>query len=345
MKSKVMYLEVIRVLAILGVIFNHTNQHGFFYFPNTNNPIWYVISLLCSVLCKVSVPLFFMISGYLLLQKEETLKVIFVKRILRYAFIIGVMSAVTYMIQSFYAGREVFNPREIIKTIYRGDIGTYWFLYAYMGILLMLPFLRGCTRVLNKENVFYLIILRLIVIGILPIAIFVCLGYPMETSISSPILGQSVFYFLIGYYFGTTENIFDKQRVRVWGMLVSTFFVVISAVMTYYEYKMSGTYTERFLEGLLPIVCITIWGLVRYYSRNLSCDGKIAKGFVFFGDKTFGIYLLEPSLRIILYGLYEQLLEAFPDFVASIIWTVLFFIIATLVVWIIKLIPFVKKMI
>lgn len=345
-KKKVIYLEIIRIISIFFVVFNHTNQHGFYYFPNTDNPVWYVISIFCSVLCKVAVPLFFMISGYLLLGKQETLKAVLTKRVLKYGFIIVMASVFTYFAKELFYGRTDFSIREMIKIVYRGsDIGTYWFLYAYLGVLLMLPFLRGSVQYLTKVNVYYLILLRILILGLLPIAIFVCLGYSMSTKISSPILEQSVFYFLIGYYFGTAENVFEKRNVRVTGVLLSIFAIAISAFMTYYEFLISGEYSERFLEGLLPIVCITIFCMVRYCSEKITEGGRCWKFLAFVGDKTFGVYLLEPVLRVYGEGIWLYLLEVLPDFVASLVWCVLFVTVGVVITSIVKLIPFMKKLI
>lgn len=49
------------------------NGYGFYLFAGTNNTIEYLISILFSILCKTAVPLFFMVSGVLLLNKDEVL--------------------------------------------------------------------------------------------------------------------------------------------------------------------------------------------------------------------------------------------------------------------------------
>lgn len=344
-KKKYIYLELVRIISIFFVVFNHTNQHGFFFFPNTDSIIWYLISIFFSVLCKSAVPLFFMISGFLLLGKQETLATVLKKRVLKYGLIILAASAFTYIANGIYYGNTDFSIRDIIKIVYRGsDIGTYWFLYSYLGILLMLPFLRGCVQYLTKTNTYYLILLRIVILGLLPIAIFACLGYSMETKIGSPVLQQATFYFLIGYYFGVNENEFEKKKVRGLGILLSFLAIAISAAMTYYEFYRTGEYSERFLEGLLPIVCITIFCMARYYSEKIEENSRTWKVFDFVGDKTFGIYLLEPVLRTYGQEIWNNLLNLLPDFIASIVWCVLFVTVGVMITAVIKLIPGMRKM-
>ena len=62
-KSKMVHLEVIRILAVCLVVFNHTDGY-FLYFTTTDHPITYLVSLFFSVLCRINVPLFFMVSVF-----------------------------------------------------------------------------------------------------------------------------------------------------------------------------------------------------------------------------------------------------------------------------------------
>ena len=83
-KNKTIYIEVLRTVSIFLVIFNHTRGLG-------NNLYSYVLpdtfsywgSLALSIFCKVAVPIFFMISGGMLLGKEESIRELFQKRIFR----------------------------------------------------------------------------------------------------------------------------------------------------------------------------------------------------------------------------------------------------------------------
>ena len=342
-RNKKIYLEILRIIAIFCVVFNHTNGYGFYYFTKTENMFWYNISLFCSVLCKIAVPLFFMISGYLLLGKRESIKVILSKRVLRYGVIIAISTLFTQVVIGICLGERV-SIREIIKMIYRGtDVGTYWYLYAYLGILLMLPCLRCCTEILTKEFVCYLLIMRMILVGILPILIFVGLGYSMGTKFDSPILEQSVFYCLIGYYIGNSEDYFSNRKNQIVGRGLSLLCILLSAHMTSYEYLISGNYSEQFLQGLLPIVCITVFGMIRHYAMYITPEGWIEKSIEFVGDKTFGVYLLEPAMRIILQDFQLFLRAVLPEFVASLVWCIIFVFIGVGVTSILKMIPVIKK--
>lgn len=93
MKKKY-HLEVIRILAILMVMYNHSA--AFMSFSNQSG-VEYAISFLFSMVCKGAVPLFFMVSGALLLGKNESGKDLFQKRILRMILVIVIFSFLYYM--------------------------------------------------------------------------------------------------------------------------------------------------------------------------------------------------------------------------------------------------------
>ncbi len=343
-KKDIVYLEVLRIAAIIGVLFNHTNKSGFFLFAETANKAEYVISLVFSVLCKMSVPLFFMISGFLLLGKKESFAEVIKKRVVRYGLVIVLSVLFTYTLTALYQ-KENFSVRELVKAIYRGDIGTYWFLYAYLGLMLMLPFLRGITSVLSKTTVYYLLLLRILCRGLLPAVMFVLLGYDMSPALYILLLEDSLFYFLTGYYFGTADNPLSVGWVRAACWCASGVSVALSCFMTYYEHKVTGNYTENFLENFLPVVCITLFCTMRYSFGHIKISDRLKKVILFLGDKTLGIYLLEPVFRLYFSGFRTQLTDNFPPLTASILWCILIFGAGVLAVWLLKCIPAVRKLI
>jgi surface polysaccharide O-acyltransferase-like enzyme len=63
-KQRAIYIDVLRIIACIMVIFNHTNERGFYRYvtdtPGTMLSIW---NLFFSIACKSAVPIFFMMSG------------------------------------------------------------------------------------------------------------------------------------------------------------------------------------------------------------------------------------------------------------------------------------------
>ena len=78
-KAYKIHFEVLRLLAIFLVVFNHTKEKGFDLYRYTDSAVIYYAGYSLSILCKVAVPLFFMISGALLIGREESIRDLFKK--------------------------------------------------------------------------------------------------------------------------------------------------------------------------------------------------------------------------------------------------------------------------
>ena len=98
-KEKYIYLEIIRIIAMFFVIFNHTGIEGFFlYFKQDPGSFSYWLYSFISIFCKFSVSIFFMISGALMLGKEESIKTLWEKRILKMILFLIAVSTFYYIV-------------------------------------------------------------------------------------------------------------------------------------------------------------------------------------------------------------------------------------------------------
>lgn len=64
------YIDVLRIMGTLMIMFNHTSTFGFALYTVRTQGILYWLYLFLAILVKVAVPIFFMISGGLLLERE-----------------------------------------------------------------------------------------------------------------------------------------------------------------------------------------------------------------------------------------------------------------------------------
>ena len=140
MKEKNYNLELVRMISFILVIVIHVTN----YFCRAYGRIpqgEYLFSLALDTAARVSVPCFFMISGALLLGREEPLKK-HGKRLLRFVCALAVWSAVYYFWNIYYMGSE-YDLREIL---YEPAEAHLWYLYAMIPIYLVLPFFQVMCR-------------------------------------------------------------------------------------------------------------------------------------------------------------------------------------------------------
>lgn len=81
-KNKSGYLEMIKIIAIFMVLYNHRATYNLAAQWVTFDPRHVILQLLATA-CRIGVPLFFMCTGVVLLGKKETYKEIIKNRLTR----------------------------------------------------------------------------------------------------------------------------------------------------------------------------------------------------------------------------------------------------------------------
>ena len=141
-QTRKQYLDVLRAFATIGVIFIHVSANNWYGYIGSAN--WITFSIY-EGLFKVSVPIFFMISGCLFLNsnKEKSVKELFSHSIFRLLIFLIFWSIVYKLVQfpqnELSLGKNIQN---ILMEILKGDTQSHlWFVYAIIGMYLIVPLL------------------------------------------------------------------------------------------------------------------------------------------------------------------------------------------------------------
>lgn len=158
--KRLLHIDVLKIIAIYMVLFNHTGSYGFVLFTIEQYSFWYPFYLFNAIFIKIAVPLFFMTSGALLLGKEESYVDILRKRFLKYFLLLIVGSVVEYLYACLRMNHESISVAYFFKTLYTSKHATaYWYFYAYLAYLLTLPFLRKLAKSLESKDYLWMILL------------------------------------------------------------------------------------------------------------------------------------------------------------------------------------------
>lgn len=352
--EKLIYLELLRILSIILVIFNHTGSHGFFLYALSEFSALYPFYFFCSIACKVAVPLFWMISGALLIPKEESVSELYNKRVSKIFLTLIVFSFIQYLFWVFEDRSRTFYIWDFLKTLYTSHFGkAYWYIYAYIGVLLVLPLIRKMARNMNRKEYKYLFSLSLIIYGIIPIGQYLLwqgkIGINMN--VTSSMFSEYLVYFMAGNYFG---NVLSKEELsgKKAGAYMALGFIaiIISCFMTRFMTNITGMIGEgeaqTFYNNLILIPSFSIFYFVRYlltkYENYLS---QRVKNLIYvLGSAVFGVMLTEnlwrEKLEIVFYFL-KPYCKIFPS---CIIWVLLTWICASATILLMKKIPFVRRL-
>ena len=354
-KPKKTYYEWIRLTACFFTIFNHLK--GYVLFMNSSG-VKQLFYMLLSVITKINVPLFFMVSGALLLEKQEDLGTVLRKRVSRISLGILFFSLGIYTECRLYAlaqGRDYeFTLKRFVYGVFARNLdetGAYWYLYAYLGFLFMLPFLQRIARYMIRVEFYMLLILRFVLWSVLPMCnLFLRLaGYDsffVAEEFSVPLASTAAFFYpLMGYYIDRKIDIWAVSK-RKWVVLgaAAAAGVFLSCLCVY----INGAADEAYLTLFDYLLAVTVFLAVKYAAEvrfpALSA-GKMAGAACFMGSLTFGIYLLDHYFKLVLYKGYEAAAERFmPSLFASFGWCVISMILGGTVTWILKKLPVFRKL-
>jgi surface polysaccharide O-acyltransferase-like enzyme len=350
-KKKLIHIEMLRALCIWLVMFTHTSTAGFSLYLNAQASPWFPLYIMVPFWVKTAVPVFFMISGALLLGKDEPISVIYKKRVWRFVQVIVIFSAINYL-----AVYRDLDFRHFFTLTYSSTLATaYYFLYLYLGFLFMLPIWRALVRQMTNKLYLYLIGLNLVFVGFVPILSFLLFKGSAEINyFVNPLLAVSepTFYFLIGYWIEhvlPVSWITKKNLIRLG--LAAAAGTCIAAGMTWYHGVVAGGLTEaisqRFYDSFLFLNTAFVFLCCRYWFMHHPATERTRKFWSFLGKVSFGIMLFDDMLRHVTRPVLNKLLAMFPSmpFTDAVLWIMVAFTLGIGVSYVVGKLPYIRKLI
>ena len=345
------HLEIMRIVAIFFVIFNHTGYEGFFLFYNYESTTFsYWFYMILSVFCKFSVPLFFAISGALLLTKEESIKKLFAHRVLRMISIL-ILISFWYYINYLLMSKENFDLLDFFKNFILNNgyywNATLWFLYTFTIYLLLLPFLRAMVKNLSEKFYYYGIVIHLIFMSFFPM-IYYCIS---EQTYTFSLMEKSTFlsvFPIIGFYleYKLPMEVLNLKRIAyLWAINIIA--ICISCELTHLKFQNTGIHIEDFHNSFVILNCIVIYVTVKYFCCRVNFTERLSKVLLSIGKCTLGIYLFHISIMVLLsnMGYFDFFHRHINHFFTIFIFCLLVFVVSCLITLILKKIPLIRKLI
>jgi surface polysaccharide O-acyltransferase-like enzyme len=339
MKQKRIDFELMRLIAIVLVVFNHTQYRGFLLYelPDVSRGN-YVLSLVMAVTCKIAVPLFFLISGGLLLSRNESAGTVLRKRVLRMLLVLLLFSGVLYLFWANWGYITEPGFRNFIEMLWSSGVSIpYWYLYAYTAILLLLPLLRPMVQNLPDSGFVYLFGLHLLFFGLLEPLMY-ALGFgTVHEDFSLSLAAQPLFFFLMGYYLA---HRFPWAQLSAKHLAFLTIASCVSIGLTALYWGSTGDQATC----LISIPVFTVYALIRQFTQDHPPSEKAAQVISILGGCVFGTYLLEGILRVLLVGVYDTLAPNIHVLPACCVWVLLVVLCGLGITWCLKKVPGLRKL-
>ncbi len=241
-KNRNINLDLLKVLACVGVVLLHTTMGGF---KETGS--WNLLAYLY-YLGTYSIPLFFMINGYLLLGKREITYLYILQKV---KWILITVSSWSFIVWLFKRDFTTNPIKKIVGSlIQRGYFFQFWFFGALILIYLCLPILR---QFLNSKRSYLYSLSLLMTIGLIFELSNILLQMPIQTYVIQTFrLWTWFFYYLLGGYIAqfTIEEI--ESRFKNWMKIVSILLLLISPIILFFIAKTiyHNLFAEYFYDTL-----------------------------------------------------------------------------------------------
>lgn len=197
MKKRIYYLDFLRSFAIVMVLILHSIS-GYIVQPGLfETKSWYGY-LFLNAFARTGVPIFFMLSGCLLLSSDRTESIkAFYKKSLVHIGIPLVAWNVIYFIINGIKGHNHFDVRVLLSDFINcGSEYHLWYLYTLIGIYLLAPFLKILVNHCSEKQLILLLFLMMLCPTIRP---FINLITPMYIYLFEPLFNGYITCFLMGY--------------------------------------------------------------------------------------------------------------------------------------------------
>lgn len=299
--GRIFYFDVLRVMAIIGIVFCHVSVNYIVLDMGTPN---FYFSAFYDCLRDFSVPIFVMLSGALLIGKKDTLMHFFKKRLSRILipFIFWAIISVIYSFIYFKHSIDINNAIDIFLG-HGGTMGvTFWFIWmiiiVYIGVFIInkiIEYGNGKSEGFEKKFISILAIFSAIYIVMFQQHMFSSEYYSLILSYYA----SFITFAIIGRYLATTD--FLETKVKNHALVIST--TILSAV-SYVSYicfyvvptslaKSHFTYMGYFTVQIL-MISVFVFLMFKYLSKTelfKKIERKFGSAIITLSKFSYGIYL------------------------------------------------------
>ena len=332
-QQRILWPDVVRIIAIFFIIQIHASIQ-----VSSSPTIFNRLDLM-------GVPLFVLLSGTLLLGKQETYTTFFRKRCVK-VLIPWIIWTILYMAyfytmhhtqvhSDFFADHTSFAS-QWFHFFFRTFMSSLWFLPMIFSIYLLTPLLRIIVRHATRFDIFYILILWFLFFSVLPYFVLSPLFPRWEPNVIFAPL-QFSGYFLLGYV------VIKNDLLRKYNLPVLFLISILPFLVLLFPFK--TPYVQDFTAGYI-FPGIVIASVFFFYFLYAACN-KIENAINLHGKR---IIALISGASFGVYVSNEMFIDYFKNVFLSIpflshsefSFAILTFLVISLVVIVLQRIPILK---
>lgn len=307
-------LDIIRIVAAFAVLSVHFFLHNGFYYETVQGIPMYIMTLM-RTLFSVCVPLFMILTGYLMCNKTLSKK--YYKGISKTLIVFVIATLACMLFKTFHDNEEFSLIKFVFNTFDFTGANYSWYVEMYIGLFLIAPFLNLAYNNLGSQRKKQVLVFTFAAIVILP-SLFNIFNFESIAWWGDPTSSDTfqkivpswwtgvypIAYYFVGCYF------------REYGMKIKTstllavFFAAIVLFGSFNFYRSYGTTFKSgvyvYWYGFEPYVLSSFLFvlLTRIKTDKLSIKTKFALWKL--SDLALGIYLISFIFDKLVYPVLNQ---------------------------------------
>lgn len=304
-KERKVYLDLLRIISISAVLLMHSTG----FFDNVVDailPQWYIAIILGTV-TRFAVPVFVMISGALMLNKDTIdIKRLYSKNIVRFAIAYLFWSFFYTIIYSFipyYGSISIVSIKNLISGTLKGGYFHLWYMPLIIGLYVALPILHQCVRIMEEHQIRYWLVAGFLICFILPLVRKIPVvdhiwGESIDT-FDGGFWGEYILYFILGYVLDRSM-LSNKQCRPVYfagiaSALITVLLVLIPSIQT-------GTLIDVFRNNNTPNILVMSVSLFLFVKNGCFEKARQSRMLPVLSNLSFGVYLVHEFVLVELYS-------------------------------------------
>lgn len=296
-QKRMLWADVMRVVAIYFVIAVHTSS-----LPTNlldiKNSFFFLTSF---TVVKVCVPLFIMLSGALLLGKQEPISSFLSKRVVK-VLIPWLLWTLIYMMWNYTV--HSYHPANLSQWKYFFELTFFsqlWFLPLIFSLYLVTPILRLFIPSMSKNQKLYLMVLWFLFVIIIP---FFHTGTTFPRAEESGLVPVTFYYsgyYVLGYFLSTMK--LPKNILRR-----STGLLLIGIAITFIELGLAkGPYLFDYFAPGIAVTSIGVFLMIISVCKKYAKNNSLTRLVSSIGSASLGIYILHGLIAEILRPIFPLL--------------------------------------
>ena len=319
--ARKVYIERLRIMSMIGVVGIHIFLAAVTTFDQKQG-YYYALTYCLRGLLHFAVPVFFMISGALMLNPQMLL------------------------IDEVSMG-QFFNTKSINLAMFWDSFANMlsgntwdhmWYMYALMGAMLMIPVMRAIVKHFGDDEMKFFLIVGVLFLCVLPIV-----KYYLKFSFGVELPFSSVYclYMLVGYWIDS-KKLRISSRAAVVIIAVSALIIIASQV-AYTVFDLPTKILVEYDSIIVAALSAALFALFKNNEEKMQEKG-VSEFAQLLSSCSFGVYILHMLWINVIYKLIKLNPFKFEPVIVTVgLWAVVVAA-SVLTTFVLKKIPLVRKM-